>query len=433
MNGGQKLNERKELRTKIFLGVTIVISELTIIFLTQSLDSLGILLTILAIVALNLSFVVFWDRQRKTQNQLLFANKTKSLEHERILTLINSLPEAILSVNSRGEVELFNSAALDLLNTNENIIGRRISKLLTLAKTNTKKFDFQEVFRSDKPYFSSNNLTLSSSDEKPRIELEIITVHGAFSNDKKRNPRKFVVILRDITKQKTLDEERDEFISVVSHELRTPVAITEGALSNLKIMIEKKMPFEKLQKNAETTYKQVIFLSTMINDLSTLSRAERGIGDQIEEICPKELGENLYNKYQKSASEKGLELNLNIENGIKKVKTSQLYLEELLQNFITNALKYTREGSVEISFKNSKNGVIFAIKDTGIGISKSDHKKVFEKFYRSEDWRTRETGGTGLGLYVARKLANKIGTKIELESKLNHGSVFSFELPAVKK
>ena len=72
----------------------------------------------------------------------------------------------------------------------------------------------------------------------------------------------------------------------------------------------------------------------------------------------------------------------------------------------------------------------FSVSDTGIGISKSDQTKIFNKFYRSEDYRTRETGGTGLGLYVAMKLSKKLGTHIDLKSRLNHGSTFSFELPA---
>ena len=71
---------------------------------------------------------------------------------------------------------------------------------------------------------------------------------------------------------------------------------------------------------------------------------------------------------------------------------------------------------------------MFEVKDTGIGISKSDQAKIFNKFYRSEDYRTRETGGTGLGLYVATKLAKKLGTKIGIHSRLNHGSSFSFTL-----
>ena len=110
------------------------------------------------------------------------------------------------------------------------------------------------------------------------------------------------------------------------------------------------------------------------------------------------------------------------------IKTSELYLEELLQNLITNALKYTKEGEIKISITNHEKNIRFMVEDTGIGISKSDQKKIFDKFYRSEDYRTRETGGTGLGLYVSSKLADKLDTKIELSSKLNHGSKFWFDI-----
>ena len=351
----------------------------------------------------------------------------------KILTIVNNLTDAVLSVDSHGQIELYNSAALDLLGQNEEISGKNISKICNLTKINTQKFEIQDIFRAGKPYFSTNDLILSKEDEKLRIKIEIIKIKDSSSQKTKASSKNFVVILRDITKQKTLDEERDEFISVVSHELRTPVAILEGSLSNLEVLIQKKAPFEMLKQATQTAYKQNTFLATMVNDLSALSRAERGVGDMFEKVNPKDLAENLFNKYKKSATEKGLMLNLNIENNLNCVNTNKLYLEELLQNFITNSLKYTREGSVEIHFKNSEKGVIFEIKDTGIGISPQDQKRVFEKFYRSEDWRTRETGGTGLGLYVSTKLAAKLGTKIQLESKLNHGSRFFFELPKCRK
>ena len=109
--------------------------------------------------------------------------------------------------------------------------------------------------------------------------------------------------------------------------------------------------------------------------------------------------------------------------------TSRLYLEEMLQNFITNAIKYTQAGSVTLTIKRTDNKIVFAVTDTGIGIAKNEQKKVYQKFYRSEDYRTRETSGTGLGLYVVQKLAKKMETEVELTSRLNHGSTFSFELP----
>ena len=426
-------NHKNELFTKIALGAVLILSEISIIFIIRSLDFTNVISIFFSIFTLNLAFVILGIRQQQTQKNMFEIHKKAEDSRNKILTIVNNLTDAVLSVDSHGQIELYNSATLDLLGQNEEISGKNISKICNLTKINTQKFEIQDIFRAGKPYFSTNDLILSKEDEKLRIEIEIIKIKDSSSKKPKINLIKFVVILRDITKQKTLDEERDEFISVVSHELRTPVAILEGSLSNLELLIQKKAPFEMLEKAAQTAYKQNTFLATMVNDLSALSRAERGVGDISEKINPKDLAENLFNKYNKSAAEKGLMLNLNLENNLNYVKTNKLYLEELLQNFITNSLKYTREGSVEIRFKNSEKGVIFEIKDTGIGISPQDQKRVFEKFYRSEDWRTRETGGTGLGLYVSTKLAAKLGTKIQLESKLNHGSRFFFELPKCRK
>ena len=431
MNSGQNLNNPKQdRRVQIALATTIVVSELVIIFLEHDLELWKQALAVMALTFLNMAFISFGIWQSKTYNALVESQRKEKHERERILTIINSLPDGILSVNAKGEVELFNSSVMNLLNTNDNLIGKNIHKLITLEKPNGEKFNFREVFRSGSPFFSVNDLVLKSDGESIRIELEILSIYGFYLENKK-NEKSFAVILRDITKQKTLDEERDEFISVVSHELRTPVAITEGAISNLQMMVDKKASPELLSKTVDMTYKQVSFLANMVNDLSTLSRAERGVGDNFEEFCPKQFGEELFLRYQKEAEKKGLDLNLDIAPDLRPIFTSKLYIEELLQNIITNSIKYTKTGSVNIQISKSEDGkkARFSIRDTGIGISKTDQAKIYDKFYRSEDYRTRETGGTGLGLYISAKLAAKLGTKIELKSRLNHGSTFSFEIP----
>jgi PAS domain S-box-containing protein len=383
---------------------------------------------------LNIAFITFGVWRSSTQQKFLESQKIQIQERELILTIINSLPDAILSVNQTGEIALFNSSALSLLDTNSSLIGQNINQILKLKNLNGEKFNFREIFRKGQPFFSANNLVFENGTDKIRIELEILSIHGFYSS-KQKTQKNFAVILRDITKQKTLDEERDEFISVVSHELRTPVAITEGAISNLQMMISQNSPQNLLEKNAGLAYKQVSFLATMVNDLSTLSRAERGVGDNFTKMCPKKLGEDLFVKYQKQVEEKNLALNLEISNKLQEINTSKLYIEELLQNIITNSIKYTKEGSITISIKPNSDATAarFEIRDTGIGISKSDQAKIFEKFYRSEDYRTRETGGTGLGLYISAKLAKKLGTEIQLKSRLNHGSTFAFEIPFAKK
>ena len=345
-------NCKNELLIRFMLGTMIFLSEIAIIFITNPLTFNNFIVIFFALFTLNLAFIIFGVRQRQTRQKMFEARKNAEDSRNRILTIINSLTDAVLGIDSRGKIELYNSAALEILGENSEILNKNLSKICKLAKINTQKFEIQEILKAGKPYFSTNDLILQKEDETLRIEIEIIKIKESFSKKSRSNLKKFVVILRDITKQKTLDEERDEFISVVSHELRTPVAILEGSLSNLKLLIDKKAPFKMLEKSAKTAYSQNNFLATMVNDLSILSRTERGIGERAEEIKPKELAETLFKKYHKTAFERGLSLNLNIDNNLNHVKASKLYLEELLQNFITNALKYTREGSIEICFKN---------------------------------------------------------------------------------
>ena len=266
-------------------------------------------------------------------------------------------------------------------------------------------------------------------DDYVRLEVTLAPVQGG----DKITPDGYVLILRDVTKTKSLEEERDEFISIVSHELRTPTAIAEGSLSNAKLLVERNIT-SKIPEAIDESHKQILFLARMVNDLSTLSRAERGIADETEIIDVAELAAQINSEYSPQAAEKNLAFNLDIGGRLGSVQASRLYLEEILQNFITNAIRYTQEGSVTLSIKKNRSGeIIFKIIDTGIGISKADLNKIFDKFYRAEDYRTRETKGTGLGLYVSAKLAKKLGCKIEVESRLNHGSAFGFRLKEFKK
>ena len=425
-----QVGEGNNLRIRFFSILIIVFAEI-VLTITSKDEFRDFLSSLLAVISLDLVFLLFLFDQKKNQNTLIEAQKNIIHEHEKVLAIINSIREAIVSVDIKGNIELYNSAALDFFDTNASLIGKNINNINNILKLTTldgKTFNLKKVLVKNKSLFSRNDLSFSLGEEKIRVEIELVAVSDVFLTKERLKDKKYILMIRDITKQKTLDEERDEFISVVSHELRTPVTIAEGAISNLSLAIEKDMPKQVLSKNADITHEQVKFLATMINDLSTLSRAERGVGDKFVELNIKDLGQKILEKYHKNADDKGLNLELVMDNNLPSIKTSELYLEELLQNLITNALKYTKEGEIKISITNNEKNIRFMVEDTGIGISKSDQKKIFDKFYRSEDYRTRETGGTGLGLYVSSKLAYKLDTKIELSSKLNHGSKFWFDI-----
>ncbi len=379
---------------------------------------------LIGIAAIALSQLQEADRRK------LDAARQKALRQEEALsTVMNSVTHAIITVSSTGKIKLYNSALLGLIDTNTDLTGAPVDAIFPLTNEEGKNVSLFEQMKSVK-HFERDDLSIKIDEsDSMRLHINVNNIQSSFS-DKSRKSDEYVCILRDITKEKSLEEERDEFISVVSHELRTPITIAEGTISNAIIMLDRSdMSAEKVKQGVTLAHDQVRFLANMVNDLSTLSRAERGVADGTEEINLDELAAKLYHEYAPQAKEKGLKMNLEADAKLGSLTTSRLYLEELLQNFITNAIKYTKEGEVKLTVHREKNAVRFSVSDTGIGISKSDQAKIFNKFYRSEDYRTRETGGTGLGLYVAAKLARKLGAHIEVKSRLNHGSTFTISLP----
>jgi PAS domain S-box-containing protein len=364
----------------------------------------------------------------KRQNrELAKAQESEILQINRLNTLLNSISDAVMTLNRYGRVTSQNAAAQAFFDTNQSLIGRDIDTLLQLKDHEEKQITVRSLIDNVKTSALRDDLSDDLSGYVRHLSIQISRIRSTFNDSEEYG---VVLIIRDITRQKTLEEEKDEFISVTSHELRTPIAIAEGSLSNFVQMQKRHMDESKLRESAEAAHEQVIYLAKMINDLSTLSRAERGIGDGIEPIKLNDLLHDLYNRYTPEAETKGLHLNLDADASLPEMETSRLYLEEILQNFITNSIKYTKEGSVTFGAKQLPGDKVrFFVTDTGIGMSKTDLDHIFEKFYRSEDYRTRETTGTGLGLYVVNKLATKLDTKIEVDSRLDHGSTFSFVLP----
>lgn len=361
----------------------------------------------------------------RVKRELLLSKEHHASDRGQLVTILNSMSVGIMSVRPDGSIRLYNAALLSLLDTNENLKSKKVSTIFkTFNSEDDTPLDLMSI--APKTFMSRReDILLKYEDgESVRLGVTINPVRTA------RNQLKgYIFIIEDITKQKSLEEERDEFISVISHELRTPITIVEGSVSNAQLLLDRGADTEMLKKTFSDAHDQVVFLANMVNDLGTLSRAERGVGDQLEQIDIDSLAANLLAKYEPRARERNLLFNLDVVGKVGSVNTSKLYLEEVLQNFITNSIKYTQKGSVTLHIRKTKEGVLFAVKDTGIGISKTDQKKIFDKFYRSEDYRTRETSGTGLGLYVVNKLARKLGVNIEITSRLNHGSTFSFTLP----
>lgn len=414
-------------------GLYLTVAVVMLTALIDTLDTYAFVETLLTsfIVAVVGGLIAGSMRGRAAdQAEVDSSRQQAALQRDRTLTLINNLADAVISTDAEGRITAHNAAVLNLLDTNAQLDGKSIDTVLELKDTDHAPQSILTLLTAATGTIVRDDLLLTVSEESLRIEATYSPIRSTYHISRKAHEG-YVIILRDVTSAKSLEEERDEFISVVSHELRTPITIAEGTLSNVQLMMGRKdIPQHKLTTAVDMAHDQIVFLSRMVNDLSTLSRAERGLADTAELIDIDELIHDLYGEYAPQAHAKDLRLDLHMPGRIGSVMASRLYLKELLQNFITNAIKYTKKGSITITISKSKDGMIkMAVKDTGIGISKSDQKRVFDKFFRAEDYRTRETSGTGLGLYVAVKLARKLGTDIQLQSRLNHGSTFSIVLP----
>ncbi len=388
------------------------------------------LAVLVAILLCGLIIMGINKAQAVDRTELARSHEQEVLQRDRILTIVNNLADAVLSTDKQGVIRVYNAASLDLLDTNDSLNGHHIDTILKLYDQDDELLAPSELLRGVGSVIIRDDLWYVFEDgERIRLEVTVSPIRKAFRRESAGQDG-YVIIMRDVTKAKSLEEERDEFINVVSHELRTPVTVVEGSLSNLEVMLTKaNIPKDKVVDAVRMAHDQTVYLAKMVNDLSALSRAERGADDAREVIDVQGLIRSLYDTYTPVAMKKHLSLDIDVRSGVGKIKASRLYVEELLQNFITNAIKYTKDGGVTVSAHRQDDRIVFSVKDTGIGISKAEQTKVFDKFYRSEDYRTRETGGTGLGLYVVTKLARKLGTEVDLTSRLNYGSTFSFSLP----
>ncbi len=366
-------------------------------------------------------------------NELKNSLDRENYERQRVLSLINSMGEAVVATDEDGKVLLYNAAILNLLDTNASLEGELLDKYLHLKTSTGKSVKlFSLLKNNDAGITSRDYLHEYAKNDAINLYINVAPIRLGF---KEHAGSGYIVILRDITKEKSLEEERDEFISVVSHELRTPAAIAEGNISNAQFINKSNTDPQLTEESLEQAHKQVVFLSNMINDLATLSRAERtDIEVEISEINPAELLYSMQKDYLEQAESKKLKLTASAAQDTKMIFSSELYLREIIQNFVTNALKYTKKGTVIMHVRSNKAGdAVFSIADSGIGLSKADQKRIFEKFFRSEDFRTRESNGTGLGLYVTSKLAHRLNAQISVESTLNKGSTFTITFPSMEK
>jgi len=229
---------------------------------------------------------------------------------------------------------------------------------------------------------------------------------------------------------KELDKQKDEFISVAAHELRTPLTAIKGYISMLLDGDVGKLS-DDVGGVLNRTSLAVGRMIRLINNLLDVGRIEEGrIIYRMGYLKLSGVVETVYDEFREEAKMRGIKLTLDIQKDIKDwvyVDSDRIY--EVVGNLMTNAFKYTEEGSVKMKADNKDKGFVrVEVKDTGLGIAKDDQKNLFQKYYRSKS-SAGKIEGTGLGLYVTRLLVEKFGGRVGVFSQVGKGSTFWFELP----
>jgi heavy metal sensor kinase len=218
-----------------------------------------------------------------------------------------------------------------------------------------------------------------------------------------------------------------EFTADASHELKTPICAMRG---EAEVLLLRERKAEEYQEALAHFIEQFDHLNQMINDLILLSKFDT----TQEELkrAPLRLDlliQDLSHLFQVLAEQKNIALEIGTLEKVT-VIGDKVRLQQLFTNLIDNAIKYTPKGSIHVTVEKKESSGLVKIRDTGIGIPKEEQEKIFERFYRTDKSRSRETGGVGLGLSIAKWIVNAHHGRIEVDSESNKGSTFTVYLPA---
>ncbi|MCM8771564.1 MAG: ATP-binding protein [Candidatus Omnitrophica bacterium] len=236
-----------------------------------------------------------------------------------------------------------------------------------------------------------------------------------------RNEQRVLLYFVDISEYKKIENLRNEFIANISHELRTPLTIIKGYIETLEEQEkdEEKRKFIIIIKN------QVERLVKIVENILNLSKMEF-MKIEFEWINLKDILLDIYRLYEKKCIEKKLEFSLNLTE-VPLIKGDKFKLEQSISNIVDNAVKFTEQGQIIINLKQEDKYAVIEIVDSGIGISEDELPFIFEKFYVGK--RSKSKTGTGLGLYITKRIIDLHNGKIEVESEINKGTKFKIYLP----
>jgi len=267
--------------------------------------------------------------------------------------------------------------------------------------------------------------------ELPGMEERWLQVNAAAVVDRTGSPAGAILVLHELTRIKQLENTRQEFVANVSHELRTPLSLIKGYVETL--LDGAKDDPEKCLRFLQTIEKHTDRLTFLIEDLLTISRLESGgIVMNLHPVSLRSEAQHVLDDLQARAAEKMVRLENTIPDGLL-AKADADRLEQVLYNLVENAINYGRpDGCVRVSARalTAQPRVEVWVEDNGPGIPAEARDRVFERFYRVDRARARDSGGTGLGLSIVKHIVQAHGGEVWLKSEMGEGTTFFFTLPA---
>lgn len=361
----------------------------------------------------------------------------------RAKIVIDNISDGITFIDANGIIHLFNPAAEQLLAWSEaetlQLNYKTIFRFVNSASQPISNADspITRTLSSNKPQASDSFYLLTHSEQKVSVSIKvtpITTQDGSMTiNDGA------IVVFRDITRERAEQNAQTDFISTASHEMRTPVAIIEGYLGMI-LNPETATIDNRARMYAQKAHDSVKRLGRLFQDLLDVTKADdHRIDNNPCLLDAKLVAKQVVQDFAGKAAAKGLTLQFNntetgSSHGERVLAPPAIIcadldqLNEILDNIIENAIKYTKQGGVKVSVDVDGNRVRFTVTDTGIGIPEEDVPHLFQKFYRVDNSQTREIGGTGLGLYLIKRLADNIGGTVGVKSVYGQGSTFWLEL-----
>ena len=354
--------------------------------------------------------------------------------------ILDAVDDGVLAVDSKGNIVAINPAATQITGwSGSDAVGLIFNSVLKISNNDGAEMldvsnPVNRVLQTGTNFTTRDLFVKTPSGKVAPIFLAVNSIGGQNSGA--------VVVFRDISKELKENREQTEFISTASHEMRTPVASIEGYLglalnpATATIDARAKSYLEKAHENTR-------HLGQLFQDLLDITKAEDGrLKNEPVVLDAIEFARNIWEGLRQKASDKGL--NYIFEPDYHKTGEKTLtpvffihadrdHLHEILNNLFENAIKYTPSGKVSVNVTGGNDNVEISVTDSGIGIPAEDIPHLFQKFYRVDNSETREINGTGLGLFLSRKLTESIGGSLNVESEYKKGSTFTVKLPRITR